>query len=168
MADVPGPARPAQVLGENGLMDRDRDTQGRARSARPRDELGRPLPYGAPGVAREEEGHRRSADETLDTAQRLLDAGRPFHAHEVFEDAWKADRTADDADLWKALAQLAVGYTHQLRGNPVGAARLLTRAADALARYTSTAPHGIDITTLRTWAAHPGQQSPPPLRRPHT
>ena len=30
--------------------DRDRDAQGRARQARPRDELGRPLPYGSAGV----------------------------------------------------------------------------------------------------------------------
>ena len=29
--------------------DRDRDAEGRARNARPRDALGRPLPYGAVG-----------------------------------------------------------------------------------------------------------------------
>ena len=31
-------------------QDRDRDEAGRARQARPRDELGRPLPYGETGV----------------------------------------------------------------------------------------------------------------------
>ena len=30
--------------------DRDRDASGRARQARPRDKLGRPLPYGSAGV----------------------------------------------------------------------------------------------------------------------
>ncbi|MEU8571363.1 DUF309 domain-containing protein, partial [Streptomyces pathocidini] len=35
---------------------RDRDEEGRARSGRPRDGLGRPLPYGAPGVERQPEG----------------------------------------------------------------------------------------------------------------
>ncbi|MCZ9345950.1 DUF309 domain-containing protein, partial [Streptomyces sp. TRM76130] len=36
--------------------DRDRDDEGRARNARPRDGLGRPLPYGADGVPRQPEG----------------------------------------------------------------------------------------------------------------
>ncbi|MET9540019.1 DUF309 domain-containing protein, partial [Streptomyces sp. NPDC006553] len=69
---------------------RDRDEEGRARSARPRDGLGRPLPYGAEGVPRQPEGVVRTPEETLREAQRLLDAGMPFHAHEVFEDAWKS------------------------------------------------------------------------------
>ncbi|EST35421.1 hypothetical protein M878_06270, partial [Streptomyces roseochromogenus subsp. oscitans DS 12.976] len=60
---------------------RDRDADGRARSARPRDGLGRPLPYGAEGVARQPEGVKRTPDETVTEAQGLLDAGKPFHAH---------------------------------------------------------------------------------------
>ncbi|MYS16668.1 DUF309 domain-containing protein, partial [Streptomyces sp. SID4982] len=67
---------------------RDRDPEGRARNARPRDGLGRPLPYGTDGVERQPEGVVRSPDETLAEAQELLDGGKPFHAHEVFEDAW--------------------------------------------------------------------------------
>ena len=54
---------------------RDRDAEGRARNARPRDGLGRPLPYGAEGVARQPEGVTRSPEETVREAQRLLDAG---------------------------------------------------------------------------------------------
>ncbi|NEB67923.1 DUF309 domain-containing protein, partial [Streptomyces fulvissimus] len=57
---------------------RDRDTEGRARNARPRDGLGRPLPYGTPGVERQPEGVVRTPRETLREAQRLLDAGMPF------------------------------------------------------------------------------------------
>src|SRR5919197_193409 len=98
-------------------MDRDRDGLGRPRNRQPRDGLGRPLPYGAPGVPRQPEGVPRTPEQTLDEAQLLLDAGRPFHAHEVFEDAWKAARDAPDAGLWKALAQVAVGRTHPPRGN---------------------------------------------------
>ncbi|KJY35352.1 hypothetical protein VR46_31820, partial [Streptomyces sp. NRRL S-444] len=89
---------------------RDRDGEGRARSARPRDGLGRPLPYGAQGVERQPEGVVRTPAETLAEAQRLLDGGMPFHAHEVFEDAWKSGPPAE-APLWRALAQLAVGLT---------------------------------------------------------
>ncbi|MER6901906.1 DUF309 domain-containing protein, partial [Amycolatopsis sp. NPDC000740] len=87
---------------------RDRDDQGRARNARPRDGLGRPLPYGSDGVPRQPEGVQRTPAETLAEAQHLLDAGRPFHAHEVFEDAWKAT-DGPERELWRGLAQLAVG-----------------------------------------------------------
>ncbi|MBW3703665.1 DUF309 domain-containing protein, partial [Streptomyces griseus] len=51
--------------------------------------MGRPLPYGAAGVERQPEGVVRTPAETLREAQRLLGEGKPFHAHEVFEDAWK-------------------------------------------------------------------------------
>ena len=52
---------------------RDRDNEGRARNARPRDGLGRPLPYGADGVERQPEGIERAPAQTLAEAQRLLD-----------------------------------------------------------------------------------------------
>lgn len=143
-------------------MDRDRDAQGRPRNARPRDGLGRPLPHGTQGVARQPEGVVRTAEQTLTEAQRLLDAGRPFHAHEVFEDAWKAsrERGADDTGLWKALAQLAVGRTHQLRGNSVGADRLIRRAALGLAPYADAPPHGVDVAGLHAWAVQPDESMP--------
>lgn len=134
-----------------GTPDRDRDARGRARNARPRDALGRPLPRGATGVPRQPEGVRRTPDDALAEAQRLLDAGLPFHAHEVLEDAWKTAPPAERA-LWKGLAQLAVGMTHAARGNPVGAAALLRRGAGAVAGYASDAPHGVDVTGLVAWA----------------
>ncbi|MEU8940428.1 DUF309 domain-containing protein [Streptomyces goshikiensis] len=130
---------------------RDRDAEGRARSARPRDGLGRPLAYGAPGVERQPEGVARTPEETVREAQRLLDAGMPFHAHEVFEDAWKTGPPGE-APLWKALAQLAVGLTHSARGNTVGGARLLRRGADALAGWEAGRAHGIDVAGLVRWA----------------
>lgn len=133
---------------------RDRDETGRPRNNRPRDGLGRPLPYGTPGVQRQPEGVVRTVAETLDEGQRLLDAGRPFHAHEVFEDAWKAgdDRPGGREPLWQALAQLAVGLTHAGRGNPRGSVRLLRRGAANLGPYAGRQPHGIDVDGLRAWA----------------
>ncbi|GGT71818.1 MULTISPECIES: DUF309 domain-containing protein [Streptomyces] len=128
---------------------RDRDEEGRARSARPRDGLGRPLPYGAEGVPRQPEGVARSPRETLREAQRLLDAGMPFHAHEVFEDAWKTG-PAEERDLWQGLAQLAVGLTHAARGNAAGGARLLRRGAARISGQGD--PYGIDIGGLVRWA----------------
>ncbi|GAA2939600.1 MULTISPECIES: DUF309 domain-containing protein [Streptomyces] len=130
---------------------RDRDEEGRARNARPRDGLGRPLPYGTPGVERQPEGVVRSPQETVREAQRLLDAGMPFHAHEVFEDAWKSGPDAE-RELWRGLAQMAVGLTHAARGNTAGGARLLRRGASAVEAFGGRAPHGIGVGPLAAWA----------------
>ncbi|HUB41848.1 MAG TPA: DUF309 domain-containing protein [Streptosporangiaceae bacterium] len=126
---------------------RDRDAAGRARNARPRDALGRPLPREAVGQPQADDRPRPPL-EALAAAQELIDADRPFHAHEVLEAAWKAAPPAE-RDLWQGLAQLAVGLTHALRGNARGAARLLRRGADRLAAYPGIGPHGIDVAGLR-------------------
>ncbi|MFC5799908.1 DUF309 domain-containing protein [Streptomyces formicae] len=130
---------------------RDRDAEGRARSARPRDGLGRPLPYGEEGVARQPEGVVRTPDETLVEAQRLLDSGMPFHAHEVLEDAWKSGPD-EERGLWRGLAQLAVGLTHAARGNATGGAALLARGSESVAPYAAERPYGIDVDGLTRWA----------------
>jgi hypothetical protein len=131
--------------------DRDRDAAGRARNARPRDALGRPLPRGAAGEERAPEGVLRTPDRALAEAQQLLDAGRPFHAHEVLEDAWKSCPEEERA-LWRGLAQLAVGLTHAARGNLRGAATLLDRGAGNVAPYAERPPHGIDVAGVVRWA----------------
>jgi uncharacterized protein len=120
------------------------------------------LPYGSSGVVRQPEGVARTPEETLTEAQRLLDEGRPFHAHEVFEDAWKSSASAERA-LWKGLAQLAVGLTHAARGNEKGATALLSRGADAIEPYAGARPHGLDIAGLVRWARE-GPLTPPTLR----
>ncbi|MEU4351280.1 DUF309 domain-containing protein [Streptomyces sp. NPDC023838] len=141
---------------------RDRDAEGRARNARPRDGLGRPLPYGAPGVERQPEGVVRSPDETVREAQRLLDAGMPFHAHEVFEDAWKSGPESE-RELWRGLAQLSVGLTHAARGNAKGGATLLARGADSLGRYVGIPLYGIDLGGLMAWARGLAERLPGPV-----
>jgi predicted metal-dependent hydrolase len=83
-------------------------------------------------------------------AQRLLDAGMPFHAHEVLEDAWKAS-DSPERGLWRGLAQLAVGLTHAARGNAAGGGALLRRGAENIEPYPD-APYGIDVAGLRFWA----------------
>ena len=114
---------------------RDRDEDGRARQARPRDELGRPLPYGAIGVEPVSEEPLPPA-ETIAYARELLAAGRPFSAHEIYEVRWKTCPPGE-RDLWQALAQLCVAITHARRGNDTGARRLLERASSQLADYAS-------------------------------
>ncbi|MFF4271861.1 DUF309 domain-containing protein [Streptomyces sp. NPDC001536] len=134
---------------------RDRDDEGRARNARPRDGLGRPLPYGTDGVERQPEGVVRTPERSVAEAQELLDAGKPFHAHEVFEDAWKSG-PEEERTLWRGLAQLAVGLTHAARGNVTGGARLLRRGAGAVEEWASGAdrkqPYGMDLAGLAQWA----------------
>jgi hypothetical protein len=136
--------------------DRDRDVEGRARNARPRDALGRPLPYDAAGEERAPEGIVRTPEESLTQAQALLDAGRPFHAHEVLEDAWKS-APDEERRLWRGLAQLAVGLTHAMRGNARGAATLLDRGAGNVEPYEGAPPHGIAVRSLVTWGRELGR-----------
>jgi hypothetical protein len=132
-------------------VQRERDDQGRARNARPRDALGRPLPRDAVGVERIPDDLVLEPLPSLAEAQRLLDAGRPFHAHEILEGTWKA-APEPERDLWQGLAQLAVGLTHLLRGNQAGATTLLQRARRRLAGYADDPPYGVDVDGLTGWA----------------
>jgi hypothetical protein len=116
---------------------RDRDPRGRARNARPRDELGRPLAHAADvhhDVPRIPDDLAVTPAEAAELGGRLLADGHPFHAHEVFESAWKST-PAPDRELWRGLAQIAVGLTHARRGNARGAAALLRRGAAHVRQY---------------------------------
>jgi hypothetical protein len=129
---------------------RDRDADGRPLNARPRDGLGRPLPYGSPAALEELDPAAFDAAPAalLAHAQRLLDAGNPFQAHEILEAGWK--RAPDfERPLWRALAQLAVGITHDGRGNAPGAKALYERAGREFEAWDAgSAPHGIDAVGL--------------------
>ena len=131
--------------------DRDRDAAGRARNARRRDDAGRPLPRGAAGVERVPDDLVLGPEDTVAEAQRQLDAGRPFHAHEVLEAAWKAAEPAE-RELWRGLAQLAVGLTHLQRGNVRGAVSLLRRGREHVTHWWvehgGPAPAGLDLEGL--------------------
>ena len=117
---------------------------------RPRDRFGRPL---AQDAARpiEPEPQPLPPAQTLQLAAQLLGDGRAFRAHEVFEAIWKST-DGEERELWRALAQLAVGITHAQRGNQRGSASLLRRAAANLQPWEGTRPHGIDVSVLRAWA----------------
>jgi uncharacterized protein len=129
---------------------RDRDPAGRPRSARERDSLGRPRERSTAAGARPDPAALPAA-EALTQGQHLLDTGRPFAAHEVFEAVWKA-APGSERELWRGLAQLAVGITHAGRGNDRGAQSLLERAADTLAGFAASTPYGIDVDGIRDWA----------------
>lgn len=139
---------------------RDRDPSGRPRQARPRDALGRPLPYDAEGVEPVSE-EPLPAQETLAAARALVAEGRPFSAHEVLEARWKAGPDAE-RPLWQGLAQLCVGLTHAARGNSVGAHRLVERGAGQLAEYAAGdgPTYALDLTALVACARQRADDSP--------
>ncbi|GAA4562171.1 DUF309 domain-containing protein [Planotetraspora kaengkrachanensis] len=126
---------------------RDRDEAGRPRSSRPRDDFGRPLPYGTAGVPRVPDDYAPDAREAIDEARRYLETGHPFHAHEVLEARWKTG-PSDERELWQGLAQICVGLTHVQRGNPSGAVALLTRGAARLGSYGSRRPFDLDLRAM--------------------
>jgi uncharacterized protein len=136
-------------------LTRDRDPVGRPRNARPRDALGRPLDRAG---AQADAGQAGIPDDLVITgrdaatlADQLLRDGRPFHAHEVLEAAWKSAGPAE-RDLWQGLAQIAVGLTHARRGNARGAVTLLRRGSQRLRAAGSQRgdphPFGMDIPAV--------------------
>lgn len=129
------------------MPSRDRDPAGRPRNARPRDALGRPLPKSAAGEDRVPDDLVMAPAEAVAEADRMLGAGRPFHAHEVLEASWKSGPAAE-RDFWQGLAQLAVGLTHAQRGNARGAVSLLRRGALRVRTAPPPDPYGVAVTSV--------------------
>lgn len=124
---------------------RDRDRAGRPRNARPRDQLGRPLPREAAGSLVEEE-LPDDPDELLAIGIAHFNARRFFQAHEAWETAWHP-APESERDFWQGMTQIAVGFTHFQRGNPTGACTLLRRGARRIEPYGRTF-RGIPCETL--------------------
>ena len=120
------------------------------------------MPRGSTGVERVPDGLVLPPDEALTEAQRLLDEGRPFHAHEILEGVWKSAPDGE-RDLWQGLAQLAVGLTHLLRGNPTGAAAVLRRGQARIAPYATRPPYLIDVQGLLEWTRLALAATEPPM-----
>ncbi|MBY4127123.1 DUF309 domain-containing protein [Rhodococcus fascians] len=133
------------------MTERERDARGKPLNARPRDGLGQPLPRGGSGTPRVPDDMRLPPGAAVVEAQKFLDANMPFHAHEVLEGTWKSCPTAE-RPLWQGLAQLAVGLTHLLRGNRIGAASLLRQGHDRLVAFEVDPPHGLDVGGLLAWS----------------
>lgn len=113
-------------------------------AGRGRDAAGRPVPLGSPDAVEPVPEHALPPREALALARSLLAQGRPFFAHDVLEAVWKA-APQHERDLWQGLAQACVGLTHIQRDNPVGAARLLRRAAATL---DTSAAYGVDVPAV--------------------
>ncbi|MGH2679620.1 MAG: DUF309 domain-containing protein [Actinomycetota bacterium] len=110
-------------------------TEIRNKPERPRDRLGRPLPWGADAELELDDFDALSLDENHELAREHARAGRWFPAHEAWETAWKQARDTPEAELFKGLSQMGAGYVHLLRGNAHGASTLLRRAAMRIGSY---------------------------------
>lgn len=115
---------PTEAEGKRGLP-----TPRRNKRERPRDELGRPQPWGAENTLVLENYDDLPIEENHRLGVEHFNAGRFFPAHEAWETAWKQARGTREAEFFKGLSQLGAGYVHLLRGNPHGAVTLLLRAA---------------------------------------
>jgi hypothetical protein len=119
---------------------------------RARDRLGRPVDRDDPSAFDPgiDVDAPRSAGDAIDIAQRLIDDGLWFTAHEVLEAQWK-QCPADERALWQGLAQVAVARTHEDRGNAIGAERLHERAMGHLtsaAARSAAVHHGLDVAAV--------------------
>jgi uncharacterized protein len=125
-----GDVRRAEATGKTG-----KPSESRNKPERPRDRLGRPLPWGAEGDLDLEDFDSLTLDQNHELARGHARAGRWFPAHEAWETAWKQARDTGEAELFKGLSQMGAGYVHLLRGNAHGASALLRRAASRIAVY---------------------------------
>jgi hypothetical protein len=139
----PGERQPPQeATGKTG-----KPTETRNKPERPRDLLGRPLPWGAEGKLELEDFDALSLDENHELGRAHARAGEWFAAHEAWETAWKQARDTDEAELFKGLSQMGAGYVHLFRGNAHGAATLLRRAALRISRFEDGS-RGVPTITL--------------------
>ena len=136
----------------NTTPPRDRNQDGVPEQARPRDSLGRPLPYGQTGAPPLPDPLPTDPEIAVGLAQQLLDRGLPFQAHEVLEELWKSCPETERLG-WKGLAQLAVAITHDSRGNRRGTQLLLNKAAINLAAGLPALPAVIHQDVILDWLA---------------
>ena len=133
---------PQEATGKTGAPS---DT--RQKPERPRDELGRPLPWGDETRLRLPNFDAMSIEENDRAARRFLRERNFFGAHEAWETAWKQAKGSGDEELFKGLSQMGAGYVHLLRGNAHGAMTLLRRGASRVGTYPSGV-HGIETEAL--------------------
>jgi hypothetical protein len=133
---------PQEATGKTGVPS---DT--RQKPERPRDELGRPLPWGEDTRLHLPDLDAMSIEETDAVARRFLSERNVFGAHEAWETAWKKAKGSGDEELYKGLSQMGAGYVHLLRGNAHGAMMLLRRGASRVATY-APGTRGIETEAL--------------------
>jgi hypothetical protein len=121
---------PEEATGKTGVP-----SPTRQKPERPRDRLGRPLPWDAEAELRLPNFDAMSLEDNHRAAIAYVREGGWFGAHEAWETAWKQARGTGDEEFFKGLSQMGAGYVHLLRGNPHGTKKLLERAAGRIGAY---------------------------------
>jgi hypothetical protein len=121
---------PEEATGKTGVP-----TPERAKPERPRDELGRPLPWDQPTRLHLPDFDANDIEANHEAGRRFMRGRQFFGAHEAWETAWKQARGSGDEELFKGLSQMGAGYVHLLRGNAHGAVTLLRRGARRIGSY---------------------------------
>jgi uncharacterized protein len=126
---------------------RDDDRAPGEKTRRPRDELGRLLPWGEENRLRLEDFDALPIERNHRLGVEHFNAGRYFPSHEAWETCWKQARGTADEEFFKGLSQLGAGYTHWRRGNRHGALTLLRRGLGRIRPY-GPRHQGIDVEAL--------------------
>jgi len=133
---------PQEATGKTGVPSDERQ-----KPERPRDELGRPLPWSEPTRLHLPDFDAMSQDANDAAARAFLADRNYFGAHEAWETAWKQAKGTGEEELFKGLSQMGAGYVHLLRGNAHGATTLLRRGASRIGAYP-VGTRGIDTAVL--------------------
>ncbi len=86
------------------------------------------------------------AEETFRRGVSLFNGVRYWHAHEAWEELWRA-APDEDRDFYQGLIQLAAGLLHLQRRNARGARNKLREGIEKLRAYTPT-HRGIFVNEL--------------------
>lgn len=162
---------PDEATGKTGVP-----SSARQKPERPRDRLGRPLPWDRPTELDLPDFDAMTIGENHEMARRFVAERQFFGAHEAWETAWKQARGTGDEEFFKGLSQMGAGYVHLLRGNAHGTVTLLGRAVGRIGAYPSghrgiataaVVAHCVaDAEAVRGGALIPGEEAtfdPPPV-----
>jgi hypothetical protein len=133
---------PQEATGKAGVP-----SDARQKPERPRDELGRPLPWDQPTRIHLPDFDAMTLDGCHQAGRGFLATREFFGAHEAWETAWKKAKGTGEEELFKGLSQMGAGYVHLLRGNAHGTTMLLRRAAMRIGGYPDGA-RGIDTQAV--------------------
>src|SRR5512140_3490985 len=77
----------------------------------------------------------------------LFNHGEYFEAHELLEEAWRAE-PGPVRELYRGILQISVAYYHLLRGNYTGAVKMFNRSRTWLSPFPNRC-RGIDLARFR-------------------
>ena len=77
----------------------------------------------------------------------LFNQGEYFEAHELLEEAWRAE-PGPVRELYRGILQISVAYYHLVRGNYTGASKMFLRSRAWLRPFPNRC-RGIDLAGFR-------------------